>query len=254
MTISPLISVVLPAYNEAEVITKSLGKIEEYLNSQEYSWEIIVANDGSSDATSSRVTDFIATKPSYQLLNLAHRGKSAAVCSGVTAASGEYILVTDVDLAVPISELKRFMHWATEEHCDVVFASREGKSAQRVGEPYYRHLVGRVFNLLIQILILPGIHDTQCGFKLFSKKAAEVLFSRLLVYGATSPKVDKPFFGAFEVEVLFLARKLRLKIKELPVIWTFSPTRRFNFVENSWKMFRDIVKIRVLYIKHAYKV
>ncbi|MCX6783678.1 MAG: glycosyltransferase [candidate division WWE3 bacterium] len=254
MTISPLISVVLPAYNEAEAITKSLGKIEEYLNSQEYSWEIIIANDGSSDATASRVTEFIADKPAYQLLNLAHRGKSAAVCSGVAAASGEYILVTDVDLAVPISELKRFMHWAVEEKCDVISASREGKGATRVGEPYYRHFVGRIFNLLIQILILPGISDTQCGYKLFSKKAVAAIFPRLLVYGRDSPKVDKPFFGAFEVEVLFLARKLRLKVKELPVIWTFSPTRRFNFVGNSWRMFRDIVKIRILYLKRLYKI
>jgi len=244
MTISSSLSVVIPAYNESEGIVRSLAKIEEFLKEQDYSWEVLVVDDGSQDDTVIKIENFTVAKPCFRLIKNEHRGKSFAVRTGILEASGDYILITDVDLAVPITELKRFLLWAEEHKNDLVFASREGKGAQRIGEPYYRHLVGRVFNLIIQVLVLPGIHDTQCGFKLFTREAAQKLFPRLVVYGADMPIISKPFFGAFEVEVLFLAKNMGLIIKELPVIWTFHKTSRFNFVQNSYKMLRDVVKIR----------
>lgn len=253
MTISPHLSVVLPAYNEAEAITRALINIEKFLSTQDYSWEVVVVDDGSVDQTAKRVEDFTASKPNVRLIKTEHRGKSAAVRAGVLSASGDYILVSDTDLAVPIDEVKRFLLWADEHKNDLVFASREGRAAKRVGEPYYRHLIGRVFNTLVQLILLSGIQDTQCGFRLFTRKAAQELFPRLLVYGENIPVIKKPFFGAFEAEVLFLARKMKYSIKELPVIWTYNKTKRLNFVENSYKMLRDVVKIRVYDLLGRYR-
>lgn len=254
MTISPHLSVVLPAYNEEDTVARSLGKIEEFLVTQDYSWEVLVADDGSSDKTKEAVESFITGKPNFRLLALSHRGKSAAVRAGVLEATGDYILVTDTDLAVPISEVKRFLLWADEHHNDLVFASREGKGAKRVGEPYYRHLIGRVFNTVVQIILLPGIQDTQCGFRLFTRKAAQEIFPKLIVYGQDAPVIQKAFFGAFEAEVLFLAKRLHYSIKELPVIWTYNKTKRLNFVDNSYKMLRDIIKIRINSLQGRYKI
>jgi len=254
MTITPHLSVVLPAYNEGDIIVRSLSKIDEFLATQDYSWEVLVVDDGSTDKTREAVASFVAGKPSFRLLPLDHRGKSFAVRAGVLEATADYILVTDIDLAVPISEVKRFLLWAAEHGNDVVFASREGKGAKRIGEPYYRHLIGRIFNTAVQLILLPGIQDTQCGFRLFTRKAAQEIFPRLLVYGEAMPVIQKAFFGAFEAEVLFLAKKLHYNIKELPVIWTYNKTKRLNFLDNSYKMLRDVVRIRVYDLMGKYKV
>jgi glycosyltransferase involved in cell wall biosynthesis len=254
MKLTPHLSVVLPAYNEADAITKSLVKIEEFLASQDYPWEVLIVNDGSTDKTAANVEALSSEKPNFRLINIEHKGKSFAVRAGMLLASGDYILVTDADLAVPISEVKRFLLWAAEHGNDLVFASREGKGAQRIGEPYYRHLIGRIFNTLVQIILLPGIQDTQCGFRLFTRRAAQELFPKLLVYGENMPIIKKPFFGAFEAEVLFLAKRMGYSIKELPVVWTYSATRRLNFFENSYKMLRDVIKIRVYDVLGRYKV
>ena len=251
---TPLLSVVIPAFNEVDVITKSLLAVNDFLSSQEYPWEVIVSDDGSTDNTIAEVERFIAGHLGFRLLKNEHRGKSNAVRAGIFEASGDYILVTDADLAVPINEIKRFLLWVHEQGSDLVFASREGKGAKRVGEPYYRHFIGRVFNILIQIILLPRIFDTQCGFRLFKRSAAQKIFSKLLIYGKDMPILAKPFFGAFEVETLYLARKMKLKIKELPVIWTYSPTKRLNFFGNSSKMLRDVIKIRWYGLLGKYKV
>ena len=254
MTITPHLSVVLPAFNEETVIGRTLSKLDEFLKDQDYSWEVLIVDDGSTDQTVERVESYAHDRPEFRVIKNQHQGKSFAVRTGVLQSAGDYILVTDTDLAVPISEVKRFLLWAQEHKNDLVFASREGKSAQRLGEPYYRHLIGRIFNTLVQLILLPGIQDTQCGFRLFTRRAAQEVFPKLLVYGENMPVINKPFFGAFEAEVLFLARKMNYNIRELPVVWTYNPTKRLNFVENSYKMLRDVIKIRVYDFLGKYKL
>jgi dolichyl-phosphate beta-glucosyltransferase len=161
--------------------------------------------------------------------------------------------MADADLSTPISELKKLSVWIKDQDFDIVICSREGHGAQRVGEPIYRHLVGRIFNTFVQVVALPGIKDTQCGFKLFKGDVAKKVFNKLKVYGEVPPEIKKPFFGALDVEVLFIARKLGYKIKEVPVLWTFVKTTRFNFVQNSLKMARDLMLIRMRDLIGEYK-
>jgi hypothetical protein len=168
-------------------------------------------------------------------------------------ASGEYIYLADADLAAPISEIKKFSVWIKEHEFDLVIASREGMGAKRVGEPFYRHVMGRVFNLVVQAVALPGIKDTQCGFKLFKASAAKDIFERLKIYGPEAKEIKKAYLGAFDVEVLFLARKLGYKIKQVPIVWTYVRTTRLNPFSDSINMAKDVVKVRINYLKGIYK-
>ncbi len=124
--------------------------------------------------------------------------------------------------------------------------------ASRIGEPFYRHLMGRVFNFVVQVIALPGINDSQCGFKLFKGAVAKDLFSRLKVYGASAPEIKKAYFGAFDVEVLYLAKKLKYSVKEVPVTWTYVKTNRVSPFIDSIKMFSDVVKIKLNDLRGVY--
>ncbi|MFZ2664601.1 MAG: glycosyltransferase family 2 protein, partial [Patescibacteria group bacterium] len=128
-----------------------------------------------------------------------------------------------------------------------------GIGARRIGEPFYRHLMGRVFNLLVQLIALPGISDSQCGFKLFKGDVAKDVFSRLSIYGVKAVDIEKPYLGAWDVEVLYLARKLGYTIKQVPVTWTFVKTKRLSPVKDSLKMAWDVLKIRVNDLRGKYR-
>lgn len=245
-------SVVIPAYNEADKITASLTQIVGFMRSFCNTFEIIVVNDGSKDSTSQLVENYQKENPEIVLINNPHRGKGFAVWTGMMRASGEFIYMCDADLSTPISELKKLSMWAKDQNFDIVIASREGIGAKRVGEPAYRHIMGRVFNIWVQIMAVPGISDTQCGFKLFKKKAAKETFSRLQIYGSEAKDLEKPYLGAWDIEVLFIARKLGFSIKAVPVIWTHVKTTRLSPLSDSLKMALDVIKVRLNDLKGKY--
>jgi len=177
----PRLSLVIPAYNEEQRIGPSLEAVAAYLAEQSYPFEVIVADDGSTDATSGIAARFAGDHEGFRVLPLAHGGKAAAIRGGMRAAAGEIVAFVDADLATPPSYLAAFLE-RIEDGADVVIGSREGAGARRVGEPEYRHVMGRVFNRIVQIVLLPGIDDTQCGFKLFTRQAAEAILDRGRLY------------------------------------------------------------------------
>jgi glycosyltransferase involved in cell wall biosynthesis len=244
--IPPEISIVIPTYNEEKRgIKKNLAAVVDFLESENYDYEVLVADDGSTDNTVAVAEEFSRGKERVKILKLPHRGKGATVRDGLLAAQGKYLLFSDADLATPIDELKRLLNWVREGY-DVAIASREGVGAQRENEPYYRHLIGRVFNLFVKLVALGGIEDTQCGFKLFKAAVAKDILKRLQIYSQEeTDKLAEPYFGAFDVEILFIARKLGYKIKEVPVTWYHAGTKNLNFLRNSWGMARDVLRVRL---------
>ncbi|MFC1711811.1 dolichyl-phosphate beta-glucosyltransferase [Patescibacteria group bacterium] len=237
------LSVIIPCYNEEKNFEKgSLDKVKVYLKDKfNKTFEVIIVDDGSTDKTAELVASYIKDKDSYFLLKKSHQGKALTVAAGVLEAKGKYILFTDFDQATPLAEIEKLMPFVKKGY-DIVIGSREVKGARREKEPFYRHLMGKVFNLVVQIVVLPGIHDTQCGFKLFENKVAKKLFSQLKV---SHIQTDRAFTGAFDVELLFLAQKLKFKIAEVPVFWQHYETKRVNPFYDSIKMFFDVLKIRL---------
>lgn len=247
-------SIVIPAYNEEAGITSSLTKTINFMSSYSPLYEVIVVDDGSTDGMAGVVERYALEHQEIKLVRNAHKGKGFAVRTGILEASGKYVLMSDADMATPIEELKRLMVWITDHGFDVVIASREGIGAKREGEPLYRHLMGRIFNYLVQIITLPGINDSQCGFKLFKAEAAKDIFERLKIYGADCGEIKGAYVGAFDVEVLYLAKKLGYKIREVPVSWTFVKTARINPIRDSAKMLLDVLKVRVNDLKGVYRI
>lgn len=234
------LSVVIPAYNEEENFKKGvLKEVDEYLRRQKYDWEVIVVDDGSTDRTVKLLENFVKSKKNWQLIKNPHQGKSQTVITGLKKASGQYRLFTDFDQATPIKEVEKLLE-KTKDY-DVVFGSREIKGAKREQEPWYRHLMGKVFNLLVQLLTVRGIHDTQCGFKLFKKEVIEKVLPKLRVGKA---RAKGAYTGAFDVELLFLAQKAGFKVKEVPIYWKHVKTTRVSPLKDSFKMFFEILKIR----------
>lgn len=250
----PKFSIVIPAYNESERILTSLTQVFTFMRNYVESFEVVVVDDGSKDNTVELLEKYAQENSELVIVRNPHKGKGPTVYTGMTKAKGQYILMTDADMATPIDELKKFYNWIEEHNYDIVIASREGIGARRVNEPFYRHLMGRVFNIIVQIIALPGINDSQCGFKLFKASVARDIFSRLKIYGDDSKEIKKGYMGAFDVEVLFIARKLKYKIKEISVPWTYVKTTRLNVLSDSINMALDVLKVRLNDLKGVYKV
>ena len=245
-------SIVIPAYNEADKISSSLTQIVTFMKSFSESFEVIVVDDGSRDSTAQIVDDYIKSNADVKLVKNPHRGKGFAVYTGIMEAKGDLIYTADADLSAPISELKKLTVWVKDQNFDISIASREGLGAQRVNEPLYRHIMGRGFNIFVQAVALPGISDSQCGFKLFKGSVAKDIFSRLRIYGDKVRDTDKPYFGAWDVEVLYIAKKLGYTVKQVPVVWTYVRTTRLSPIRDSIKMAVDVLKIRLNDIKGQY--
>lgn len=248
-------SIVIPAYNEADKITATLTQVVSFMRTfaGPSEFEVLVVNDGSKDNTARMVSNYIISNPEVRLIDNPHKGKGPTVYKGIMEAKGNYIYMADADLSTPISEIKKLLLWIKDQNFDIVIASREGTGAQRLNEPLYRHIMGRGFNFIVQALALPGIKDSQCGFKLYKASAAKNVFAKLKVYGESAPVVDKAFLGAFDVEMLYVAKKMGYKVKEVPVVWTHVKTTRINPVVDSIKMFKDVLLVRLNDLKGMYK-
>lgn len=233
----PFLSVVIPTFNEESRIAETLDLVVEYLVGRDYQWEVVVADDGSTDKTAELVGRVIVEHSNVRVLRLPHRGKGWAVKNGMLAAEGEYRLICDADLSVPIEHVERLlpMFEAGESGAasDIVLGSREAPGAARIGEPSRRHLMGRIFNRIVSFLAVPGLADTQCGFKCLRGEAAQELFPRLTLDGF-----------AFDVELLHLARKLGLKYSEVGVDWYYRSQSKVRPVQDSLAMTMDLIKIR----------
>lgn len=239
----PLVSVVIPAYNEERRLPQTLTRVHEYLAAQTYSSEILVVDDGSTDHTTRAVQDFAREHPNVHLIENDHRGKGYTVRTGMLAARGHIVLFSDADLSTPIEDLEKLLPWF-ERGYDIVIGSREGAGAQRIQEPFYRHMMGRVFNFVVQLLTVRGIQDTQCGFKAFRDDVAQDIFSRMLLYGTNTQKIRGGMVTAFDVEVLFIGSKSGYRIKEVPVQWRYGTETKVNPLKDSYRNFRDVLHVR----------
>ena len=238
------LSLIIPAYNEAHRIVDTLATAAAYLDAQPYPSELILVDDGSTDGTFDLATHSLANRADARALSITHAGKAAAIRAGMRAAGCDLVAFSDADLATPLSYLDDLRMAITTFGCDVAIGSREGIGARRLGEPLYRHVMGRVFNLLVRTLVLPGIQDTQCGFKLFTRDAAHALLDRALLYTADDATVTGPRVTAFDVELLVIARRLGLKTCPIPVVWTYGTHTKVNPLRDTWQNVRDVLLVR----------
>ena len=237
-----LFSLILPAYNEEHRLPECMEKVAGFVASHTEPIEVILVENGSKDRTYEMGLEYAEKYPWLRVLLEKKPGEGNAVRRGMLEARGKYRMFADVDFSMPIDEVEHFMPPALEGY-QVAIGSREVKGAVRYNEPATRHFTGRVFNLIVRILLsLPNIHDTQCGFKSFSAEAAEKLFS-----------VQKIDGWAFDAEVLFIAKKFGYKIIEVPVQWYYDGNSKINVVQDSLKMFRELLQIRKNYREGKYK-
>jgi glycosyltransferase involved in cell wall biosynthesis len=227
------LSVIIPAHNEARRLPPTIAAILDFLHAQPYSSEVVVVENGSRDDTFALAQAMARQEPTLRVLREKERGKGLAVRRGMLEAWGEYRLFCDADLSVPVSEINRFLPPLLTDF-DVAIASREMPGSVRIAEPAWRHLVGRAFNALIRLMVLPGFQDTQCGFKCFRAGPAQEIFLRQRLSGM-----------AFDAEVIYIALRRGCRIKEVPTPWRFNPDSRVRLVRDSIEMGCDLARIRM---------
>jgi dolichyl-phosphate beta-glucosyltransferase len=255
MTELPFLSVVIPAYNEGKRLRGTLETVVSYLGKQEYTSEVIVVDDGSTDNTREVARSFIEEHdqgPPVRLIENNHHGKGYTVRTGMLNGQGKYIIFTDADLATPISEVGK-MIGALETGTDLAIGTREGIGAVRLNEPFHRHLMGRIFNLLVRLTSGLSFHDTQCGFKGFRREVAHDLFGRVRLYGADAKQIKGGAVTGFDVEVLYLALQSGYRIEEIPVRWEYGADSKVNPLLDSARMFRDVLKVRWMATRGVYE-
>ena len=228
---TPFLSIIIPAHNEAERLPKTLADVQNYLKSKDFDSELIVVENASDDHTAQIVQDWQKHMPNLHLISLKEPGKGGAVKAGMLSARGQFRFMADADLSMPIAELDKFL--PPHLNVPVAIGSREAPGAQRFDEPEYRHVIGRVFNLLVKLIALPKVEDSQCGFKGFSAEAAEHIFP-----------LQRQTGWSFDVEILVIARELGYTISEVPIDWYYQAGSRINVLKASWRMFRDLWHIR----------
>ena len=227
----PFLSVILPARNEESRLPRTLERVFAFLEEQSYQSEVIVVENGSTDRTWQIARKFAGVHKNLRLLREEVPGKGLAVKRGILEAGGKYRFICDADLSMTIEQLSLFLPPACD--CDIAIASREAPGAVRHGEPYYRHLTGRVFNTLIRLLVLPGLQDTQCGFKCFRAPVAEDVFRFQTLTG-----------WAFDVEILAIAQHHGHQVLEIPIHWYYEEKSKVSILRDSWRMLLDLLVIR----------
>jgi dolichyl-phosphate beta-glucosyltransferase len=250
---TPFLSVVIPAYNEvANIQAGALDKVTDYLAAQSYAYEVLVVDDGSQDQTAVLAEDFASRNGCFRVVRNPHRGKAHAVATGMLAAQGEIVLFSDMDQATPIAEVANLLPWFGRGY-DVVIGSR---GTRRRNAPWWRRLMSRSQIVLRDIILgFRDITDTQCGFKAFRRATAEASLSHLSIYAQAA---DLEIEGArvtsgFDVELLFVAKKLGYRIKEVPVEWDYRRSRRVNLLKDSLRGLGDLLRIRLADLRGAYK-
>ena len=229
-----LLSVVIPCYNEEQRLPRTIEQVERFLDGRKSDYELILVDDGSADGTRQVMEAAAQRHSSVRIEALPHnRGKGRALAVGVEAARGDEILVTDADLSTPIEELDK-LQAALDRGAGVAIGSRAMRASRvEVSQPLYRVLMGKGFNLIVQAVLLPGIWDTQCGFKLFRADVAHRVFEHLTTDG----------FG-YDPEVLYRARKQGVKIAEVPVVWRNSAPTKVSPINSSLDMLKHVVRLR----------
>jgi len=226
-------SLVIPAYNEAARLGTSLEKVLAYVHSQGWNAEVIVVDDGSRDQTAEIIRAFAAKDPIVRLVqNPGNHGKGYSVRNGMLRAEGEILIFSDADLSSPIEESAKLLE--ALQGADIAIGSRWLRTETQIQrQPLHRQIFGRIFNLLMRLILGLQYKDTQCGFKAFNRAAAQAIFplQRIERWG-------------FDPEILFLARKLRFKVKEVPVLWGHSGGTRINPLVDGFRMFTEMLRIR----------
>ena len=229
----PFLSLIIPAHNEEARLPGTLQQVLDFLSAQPYQSEVLVVENASHDRTLQVAQEFAQRYPLLRVLQCPQRGKGFAVRQGMLAARGEYRIMCDADLAMPASEISRFLP-AALSWVDIAIASREAPGAIRYHEPLYRHLIGRVYNCLTRLWLLPGLQDTQCGYKCFRGAVVDELFSRQTLGG-----------WSFDVEILFIARRRGLRIVEVPISWTYIPGSKVSVIKSSLRVVVELLTIRL---------
>lgn len=228
----PFLSIIIPAFNEERRLPGALDEIAAFVEAQSFDTEVIVVDNASTDQTGQIAEDFASRYRFVKHLYEATPGKGAAVRTGMLSGQGDYLLFSDADLAVPITEAKEFIPLRRDNY-DIAIGSREIEGAVRNNEPFYRHVMGRVFNLIVRLLVLPGLHDTQCGFKCFRRDVARDLFLKNRING-----------WSFDVEVLCLAKEKGYRVVEVPVKWYYGESSKVEPVRDTWLMLKEVIEIR----------
>jgi dolichyl-phosphate beta-glucosyltransferase len=228
----PFLSLIIPAYNEEQRLATTLEQVNTFIEAQPYQTEVLVVENGSHDRTLEIAGEFARQHAYLRVIHEERAGKGLAVRRGMLEATGEYRLFADADFSMPIKEINRFFPPALAD-VDVAIASREARGAVRFNEPPFRHITGRVFNTLVRWVALPGLLDTQCGFKCFRGDVADEIFPYQTINGWT-----------FDVEVLFIARRHGYRIVEVPIPWYFDPHSTVRVFKHSTQMALDLFTIR----------
>ncbi len=230
------ISIVIPTYDEEKRIEDSIKAIEQYLQINGFDYEIIISDDGSTDKTLSAVRKIMVGNEKIKLVANKHKGKGSAVRAGIMHSTGNFVLFTDADLSTPIEEIDKLKK-TLDEGYDIAIASRALPGSKILKhQSWHRELLGKFLNRIIQLLYVPGISDTQCGFKLFKGRVARELFSQQKINGFL-----------FDVEVLYLARKKGFKIAEVPITWKHNEPSRVSIISDLPRVLWDLINIRFLY-------
>jgi glycosyltransferase involved in cell wall biosynthesis len=227
----PFLSIVIPARNEETRLPRALGQVFAFLEKQTYSYEVLVAENGSQDRTLEMAHTFTHSFPGLRILHEDLPGKGRAVRHGMLEAIGDYRMIADADFSMPVDQINRFLPPACA--VDIAIASREAAGAKRYNEPGFRHLTGRIYNFWIRSLVLPGLQDTQCGFKCFRAGVASDIFPRQTLTG-----------WSFDVELLAIAHHHNYSIREIGIPWYYNPGSKINVLHDSWRMFLDLLQIR----------
>lgn len=237
------LSVIIPAYNEEKRLLSTLSKICAYLSTKDFPYEIIVVDDGSTDNTLQMVKNFASSNRHIVILiNEQNSGKGYSVRKGMLSARGEYVFFTDADLSTPIEEIEKCLPYLINGY-DVVIGSRSMPGSDiLVRQPWYREKMGKIFNFMVNMVLLKGIIDTQCGFKGFKREAVKTVFNRCKIDGFS-----------FDVEALYLSRKYNFKIKEIPIRWENSPLSKVSPIKHSLQMFKDLIGIKIKDLKGDYR-
>jgi len=247
----PYLSLVIPCFNEESNLKRGvLEEVRNYLKKQNYSYEVIISDDGSTDKSIEFLEKYCRKYPNFFLLKNPHGGKPFAVRAGIKKAKGKIVLFIDMDQSTPIKEAGKLLPFFKEGY-EVVMGSR---GLERKGFSLFRRLASRIFRLFRQAILLRNINDTQCGFKAFKNKVAKDLFSQLLIF-KNPQKVEGWRVGAFDVELLFIAQKRGYKIAEVSVEWEdkdIARGKQRKFLKESWTMLKEILRVKINDIKGLY--